>query len=422
MATLCFTCRHCGRALVRQLLRSSPTRPYSDKRRPPSSASPETKAEPGALSRRLEEATEETLLEGGRAGQRAVEEAGFSAELKERLLSKLADAQFRAEHAGTLSAAGLDARTMLPAAGAAAVPEGGGAWTGDEPLAAGVRRMLEDAHKPLPRELRARPVVPQPVVVGMRPRRAAAVSVGRRAAEARERASAYAGLGLGRARPGDPGLTEAEREALRGEFRERFAPGARALANTISGLAGLANERIEEAMARGQFRHIRRGPGVERDARVDNPFVDTTEYIMNNMIKRQDVVPPWIDKQQELARAARVFRTRLRSDWKRHAARVIASRGGSLQHQMARAAAFAAAEEATNPRPRNVEEMVVPASATHHPVMASSSLPGPPPTRADAPHPGARQTRPPPPSPLGTRPGRRPSGAISRWPWPGSTR
>jgi hypothetical protein len=70
-------------------------------------------------------------------------------------------------------------------------------------------------------------------------------------------------------------LNEEEREAMRREFKERFAPAARAMPNTVTGLAALANERIEDAIARGQFKNIPRGKGVERDRRADNPFVDT---------------------------------------------------------------------------------------------------------------------------------------------------
>jgi len=87
------------------------------------------------------------------------------------------------------------------------------------------------------------------------------------------------------------------------------------------------------------------------------------------MIKRQDITPPWIEKQQELVRAANTFRSRLRSDWRRHAARTIASRGGSLDDQVRRAERLAAAEEAHNPRRRNVDQIAVPSNATDDPVM-----------------------------------------------------
>ncbi|KAK0705630.1 hypothetical protein B0H67DRAFT_594574 [Lasiosphaeris hirsuta] len=166
------------------------------------------------------------------------------------------------------------------------------------------------------------------------------------------------------------GMGEGEREARRRELRERFEPAARAMPNTITGLAALANERIEDAIARGQFKNIPRGKGVERDSRANNPFIDTTEYIMNNMIKRQEIVPPWIEKQQELLKTAQNFRARLRNDWKRHASRMIASRGGSLQDQMSRAAEYARAEEVHNPRRRNVEQISVPTNSTEDVVMA----------------------------------------------------
>lgn len=89
---------------------------------------------------------------------------------------------------------------------------------------------------------------------------------------------------------------------------------------------------------------------------VDEPrSIDTTEYLMNKMIQKQEIVPPWIEKQQELIRTTTKFRGRLRNDWKRHAARSIASRGGSLDSQIRRAREYAAAEVIANP-PRKKEE------------------------------------------------------------------
>lgn len=90
---------------------------------------------------------------------------------------------------------------------------------------------------------------------------------------------------------------------------------------------------------------------------------------MNKMIQRQEIVPPWIEKQQELVKAANVFRARLRNDWKRHAARMIASHGGSLQDQMRTADRYAEAERVHNPKRRAVEQISIPTSATDDPVM-----------------------------------------------------
>lgn len=109
---------------------------------------------------------------------------------------------------------------------------------------------------------------------------------------------------------------------------------------------------------------------------------------MNKMIKRQDIVPPWIEKQQELVKAAHTFRARLRTDWKRHAARMIASRGGTLDEQVARATAYARAEESHNPRRRNVDQIAVPTNSTDDAVMlqkssAQLSSPATPPAPAE---------------------------------------
>ncbi|KAJ6441723.1 MFS transporter [Purpureocillium lavendulum] len=312
------------------------------------------------MARRLADATEDALLTGGTAGRRAVEEAGFSDELKEKLLDKLADANFRKQYPGAFAEAGLTS-----AAGdgtrhiAAAQP-----WTGAETTEDAVLRMLDDAKKPLKPEDRAKY---QPPPVDMRLKRGPVRSPGQRAASARERASMYTGMGI---KGASQGLSDEEREEMKRELKERFQPGARSMPISPSGLAALANERIENAIARGQFKDLPRGKRMERDPRADNPFIDTTEYILNKMIQRQDIVPPWIEKQQELSKAARVFRERLRNDWKRHAARMIASHGGSLEQQMNRAENHAAAEQLHNPRQKGAEQMAVPANSTDHPVMA----------------------------------------------------
>lgn len=128
---------------------------------------------------------------------------------------------------------------------------------------------------------------------------------------------------------------------------------------TLQGLTSLANERIEDAIARGQFKNIQRGKGVntERDYNANSPFLDTTEYFMNKIIQKQEIVPPWIEKQQELVKMVNSFRGRLRNDWKRQAARMIAASGGSVEDQVRRARGYALAEEIVNPRQTKTETM-----------------------------------------------------------------
>jgi hypothetical protein len=209
------------------------------------------------------------------------------------------------------------------------------AWSGTENLHDATLRMLDSSKKPM----RVPYKIPQHNPVDMRISPKPNRSPGLRLAEAKERTSTYT---LSQTH----GISDEEREAMRREMRERFTPDARSMPMTVQGLASLANERIEDAMARGQFESIKRGKGIntQTDHNANSAFIDTTEYFMNKLIQKQELVPPWIERQQELARELDRFRQRLRTEWRRHAARLIASEGGSLESQMRRAQAYAAAE------------------------------------------------------------------------------
>jgi len=190
--------------------------------------------EKGALYRRLEQATEDALTSGGRAGWRAVEDAGFSEELKAKLYDKVAAAKLN-------SVEGVGGVNIAPGAGAGTrLHADGKHWTGEESHEDAALRMLDDSKRKLPPELRGRSVVAPPTLG-----RVGGGQVGKvkRAAAARELASSY--------RIEGKGLTEGEREEFLRELRERFQPGARALPNTISGLASLANERYVAMPGRG---------------------------------------------------------------------------------------------------------------------------------------------------------------------------
>ncbi|KAL8651486.1 MAG: hypothetical protein Q9210_003224 [Variospora velana] len=302
------------------------------------------------MSRRLSELTEEIIEHGGHSARKAMDEAGFPEELRQRLEAKIADSNFRSENPAAFASldmpfgAGRGTRDH-----AAAQP-----WTGTEAVEDAALRMLNDAHKPI--RVTGPPRIPQPrsvpMTVDMRMKKAVQKSQGERLANARDRTSVYA---LSQ----DSTLSEKEREEMRKVLKERFTAGARPMPGTVQGLAALANERIEDAIARGQFKNIARGKGrnIERDYTASSPFLDTTEYFMNKIIQKQDIVPPWIEKQQELVKETQTFRSRLRNDWKRHAARVIASKGGPIESQVRRAEAYAAAEAAQNPKKTKVEAL-----------------------------------------------------------------
>jgi len=202
----------------------------------------QSSVERGAMSRRLHEATEDALFEGGRAGRKAVEEAGFSEELKQRLLNKVESANFRSDNAAALAEADMGENVGRGSRDIAV----GQAWTGVEAPADSVLRMLNDAHKQLDPGLRGPAKIPSPIV-DMRMRSSTRQKPGDRIARARDKSSVYASSK-------DMNLTEEEREEMRRDLKERFGPGVRAMPNSIRGLEALANERIEDAIARGQFK------------------------------------------------------------------------------------------------------------------------------------------------------------------------
>jgi hypothetical protein len=65
--------------------------------------------EEGAMSRRLAEMASENLETGGRSARKAVEEAGFSEELKARLQEKIASAGFKSDNASAFAQVELPA-------------------------------------------------------------------------------------------------------------------------------------------------------------------------------------------------------------------------------------------------------------------------------------------------------------------------
>ena len=300
--------------------------------------------EEGAFTRRMRAMSEEALESGGHSALRAMEEAGFSAELKAQLEQRIAAANFRSSEADLPASASRHTRDLATAE----------AWTGTESIHDANLRMLNDAHKPmrLGRPPRAPGVqMPKTVDTGHKRNRE---QRGVRLANARDRSGIYASV-----KTSDE-LDAEDRAKQLQELKDRFNPNARVIMpGDIQGLASLANKRIEDAIARGQFKNIPRGKGtnVERDHNASSPFIDTTEYFMNKIIQRQEIVPPWIEKQQELTSVASKFRSRLRAEWKRHAARMIASKGGSLHDQIRRAEAYAKAELNSTP-PQKKQEVL----------------------------------------------------------------
>ena len=124
-------------------------------------------------------------------------------------------------------------------------------WTGEESTSDAVLRQLTDVHKPL------KVPVPKPTLSSLPLR--------------------------GPKKPVPPKTTSgrvlAAKEASQGYslLKEKLSPGFRAMPATMEGLASLAEERIQDARARGEFKNLPgRGKPAKKDHLNDSPHIDRT--------------------------------------------------------------------------------------------------------------------------------------------------
>ncbi|KAI5306999.1 hypothetical protein KEM56_005749 [Ascosphaera pollenicola] len=306
---------------------------------------------------------EQAVLSGGRSAMKNLKDAGFSEALRKQLEERVVSSQddaFRSDNQRAFSIA-----SMPTSAGsgtkdiAAASP-----WTGKESLHDVSLRMLDDASKPIKAPSR----IPNPV--NLQPAPKIRQSPGERIMLAKESSQTYKVKE-------DPksGLSSYEREEYARELRERFTPVARPMPMSPQGLTNLANEKIEAAITRGDFQKIKRGKGINTE-HADNQYVDTTEFLMNRILKNQDVTPPWIEKQQGMTATINKFREKMRGDWLRHALFLIRKHGKSPDEQLRYARAYVAAENSDSMRdpslPRLPQLRDESFEKTHESALASS--------------------------------------------------
>ena len=126
-------------------------------------------------------------------------------------------------------------------------------WTGEELTNDAVLRMLTDVHKPL------KMPVPKPTLS----------SLPLKAAVPKKNLPAMTGCGR----------VLAAKEASQGYslLKEKLSPGFRAMPATIEGLASLAEERIQDARSRGEFKNLPgRGKPAPKDHLNESPYLDRT--------------------------------------------------------------------------------------------------------------------------------------------------
>jgi DnaJ family protein C protein 28 len=174
-------------------------------------------------------------------------------------------------------------------------------WTGTESVYDVNLRMLVDAH-PVPRVVR--------------PPTLKKVSRSERLSNARENSLNYA---LDKNQEGGPSAGDI--------YKDKFAgsSGIPLLHTSLSAINSLASQRIEDAIARGEFNDLPRGKPLERDYYASSPYIDTTEYFLNRLIKRQGAAPPWVEKQVTLNAHIKQFRNIMSQKWQKRAVNLIVS-------------------------------------------------------------------------------------------------
>ena len=101
-----------------------------------------------------------------------------------------------------------------------------------------------------------------------------------------------------------------EDSTFRAIYHEKFTP-----IGSFDKIKTLADARIEEAMRQGQFQNIPRGKKLDVEVK---PYIDRTEHHLNNMLVKQNIVPPWIEKQGGVNGEISSFRKEVQDKWESH--------------------------------------------------------------------------------------------------------
>ncbi|GME68070.1 unnamed protein product [[Candida] boidinii] len=191
-------------------------------------------------------------------------------------------------------------------------------WTGTESNFDASLRMLNDAHKPMKVKttgsgapmFRAKPTIKD------------------RIHKAREGALDYK-----LSKHSDPsekakktGDSE-EDDGFAEMYKERLLGPAQLLndsfASVDNSIKSLADQKIMDAQRRGEFKNLPRGKPLEGVYSTENAYIDRTEFHLNKIMKRQDAIPPWIEKQSSVEVEIKNFRDQLDSHWKKKAVHII---------------------------------------------------------------------------------------------------
>lgn len=220
-------------------------------------------------------------------------------------------------------------------------------WSGSESSVDLANRMLQDAYKPLKNVKNGRvgggrmggasTGVQMPKMGGKLGTSATRGDISSRLIRARENSLDYE-IHHKRSSPSkaSPSFDREEGSDSGPSFRELYQDrflGPSTFAANLSAINSLASQRIEDAMKRGEFDGIKRGVNAAtsmdmekssdtdpttKDHNFTSPYIDTTEYFLNKIIKQQGAAPIWIDKQGSLKSKIENFRKELATSFAIH--------------------------------------------------------------------------------------------------------
>ncbi|ODV87360.1 hypothetical protein CANARDRAFT_205943 [[Candida] arabinofermentans NRRL YB-2248] len=226
-------------------------------------------------------------------------------------LQKIEDDNFEHQYQKEIGISKLPSYTSKHSRELAMAP----AWTGKESVYDASVRMLNDKYTPRKSTTyKSRPLItPKP-------------SLKERLNNARESALDYS-ISKIEEKPAKKKDEFEEEDDFAERYRERLLGPAQLLNDSFAAvdnsIKSLADQRIRDAQKRGEFDGITRGKPLPANFTSTDGYIERTEYHLNNILKRQDAIPPWIEKQGSVSVMISQFRNQLDDEWRQKAVNLI---------------------------------------------------------------------------------------------------
>lgn len=117
-------------------------------------------------------------------------------------------------------------------------------------------------------------------------------------------------------------IKEAKNQDEQAHFRELYAERFTPI-GSFEKLESLADKKIEESMKHGGFKDVGKVRGKPIKLPSPNEHVSTTEHYLNNILAKQNIVPPWIENQSRVNRNVTDFRAEMVRGFERELSSIL---------------------------------------------------------------------------------------------------